>query len=142
MIALTLPGRDAEPSFTEPWHAQAFAAAVALSKAEFFTWSEWVDVFAAEIAREPQRQGENSEAAYYRQWLAALEKLLVERGLATGKEISATAEDWRRSYLHTPHGKPVHLRRDLPEISVAAQHDHDHEHRRFAIPVAVDPGSR
>lgn len=54
-------------------------------------------MFAAEIAREPPRQGENSEAAYYRQWLAALEKLLVERRLATGKEISATAEDWRRS---------------------------------------------
>jgi nitrile hydratase accessory protein len=60
-----------QPSFTEPWHAQAFAAAVAPSEAGFFTWSEWVDLFAAEIAREPQRQGENSEAAYYRQWLAA-----------------------------------------------------------------------
>jgi nitrile hydratase accessory protein len=144
MIPLAFPGRDEGPSFAEPWHAQAFAAAVALSKAGFFTWSEWVDVFAAEIAREPHRQGEESEAAYYRQWLAALEKLLVERGLATGKEISSTAEDWRRSYLHTPHGKPVHLRRALPEISFAPEddHHHHHEHRRFAIPVAVDPGSR
>jgi nitrile hydratase accessory protein len=142
MIPPTLPGRDEEPSFAEPWHAQAFAAAIALSKAGFFTWSEWVDVFAAEIAREPQYQGENSEAAYYRQWLAALEKLLVERGLATGKEISATVEDWRRSYLHTPHGKPVHLRRDLPEISVPTQHDHHHEHRWSAVPAAVDPASR
>jgi nitrile hydratase accessory protein len=142
MIPFASPGRDDGPSFAEPWHAQAFAAAVALSKAGFFTWSEWVDVFAAEIAREPQRPGEDNDAAYYRQWLAALEKLLVERGLATGKEISATAEDWRRSYLQTPHGKPVHLRRDLPDISVTVEDDIHHEHRASAVPVTVDPASR
>jgi nitrile hydratase accessory protein len=141
MTLPALPGRNGAPRFAEPWHAEAFAAVVALSKAGVFSWSEWVDVFAAAIAHEPQRQGEESGAAYYRQWLAALETLLVKRGLATSKEIGSTAEHWRRSYLHTPHGKPVHLRRDLPEISIAAEDDHPHERRTFAIPVAVDPAS-
>jgi nitrile hydratase accessory protein len=142
MIPFALPGRDGAPSFAEPWHAEAFAAAVALSKAGLFTWSEWVDVFVAEIAREPQRPGEGSEAAYYRQWLGALERLLAERGLATGQEIGATAEDWRRSYLHTPHGKPVHLRRDLPNIFMTDENLIHHEHRASAIPMTVDPASQ
>jgi len=30
-----------EPVFAEPWQAHAFALAVKLSEAGFFTWSEW-----------------------------------------------------------------------------------------------------
>ena len=48
----------------------------------------------------------------------ALERLLSERSLMTAEEIGASAEDWRRSYLHTPHGKPVNLRRNLPDIAM------------------------
>jgi nitrile hydratase accessory protein len=81
MIVPDLPGRAGSPSFTEPWHAQAFAAVVALNEAGYFTWAEWVEIFSAEIAREPQHDGEESEAAYYRQWLTALERLIANRGL-------------------------------------------------------------
>jgi nitrile hydratase accessory protein len=76
MIVPDLPGRAGTPNFTEPWHAQAFGAVVTLNRAGCFTWAEWVEIFSAEIAREPQRDGEESEAAYYRQWLAAFERLL------------------------------------------------------------------
>ena len=86
MISLALPGRMGPPSFAEPWHAQAFAAVVTLSQAGRFTWTEWVNALAAEIARAPQRQGEESEAAYYRQWLAALERLLSGSNLMTAEE--------------------------------------------------------
>ena len=141
MIAFPLLGRTGPPSFAEPWHAQAFAAVVALSHAECFTWTEWVSAFAAEIARAPQRQGEEGEAAYYRQWLAALERLLSERSLMTAEEIGTTAEDWRRSYLHTPHGKPVNLRRNLPDIAMPEGDDHPHHQERTkpAAPVTIDP---
>ena len=140
MISLALPGRMGPPSFAEPWHAQAFAAVVTLSQAGRFTWTEWVNALAAEIARAPQRQGEESEAAYYRQWLAALERLLSERNLMTAEEICAAAEDWRRSYLHTPHGKPVNLRRNLPDIAMPEADDHHHRKRAMpATPVTIDP---
>jgi nitrile hydratase accessory protein len=139
MIPLALPGRAGPPSFAEPWHAQAFATAVALSKAGCFTWTEWVSAFAAEIAGAPQRQREDGEAAYYRQWLATLERLLSERSLVTAEEIGATAEDWRRSYLHTPHGKPVDLRRDLPDLTMPDGDDHHDEHTTSAAPVTIDP---
>jgi nitrile hydratase accessory protein len=144
MIGPGLPGHAGTPSFVEPWHAQAFAAVVALNQAGRFTWAEWVEIFSAEIAREPQRDGEESEAAYYRQWLAAFERLPADRSLVLAEEITATADDWRRTYLHTPHGKPVYLRRDLPDIPTTVQHSHHdrhHERRHSATPAAVHPGS-
>jgi nitrile hydratase accessory protein len=141
MIVPDLPGRAGPPSFTEPWHAQAFAAVVALNQAGHFTWAEWVEIFSAEIAHEPQRDGEESEEAYYRQWLAALERLIANRGLVLAEEITATANHWRRSYLHTPHGKPVGLRRDLSDVPTPAGHVHHHRHRNSTTPVAVHPGS-
>ena len=65
------------PAFAEPWMAQVFACAVHLSRQGLFTWNEWVDVFSAEIKARPQQPGEAANAAYYRQWLAALETMLA-----------------------------------------------------------------
>jgi nitrile hydratase accessory protein len=143
MTVPDLPGRAGTPSFTEPWHAQAFGGVVTLNRAGCFTWAEWVEIFSAEIAREPQRDGEESEAAYYRQWLAAFERLLADRTLVLDEEITATADHWRRSYLQTPHDKPVCLRRDLPDIPTPVGHGHHHhqERRNSATPLAVHPGS-
>ena len=42
--------RDAgEPVFAEPWQAQAFALAIKLSEAGWFTWVEWAAALAQEI---------------------------------------------------------------------------------------------
>jgi nitrile hydratase accessory protein len=111
MIRPGLRAHAGTPSFVEPWHAQAFAAVVTFNQAGRFTWAEWVEIFSAEIAGEPQCDGEENEAAYYRQWLAAFERLLADRGLVLAEEIT-TADDWRQSYLRTPHGRPVCLGRD------------------------------
>src|SRR5215470_13571541 len=64
------------PAFAEPWMAQAFACTVHLSRRGLFTWNEWVDVFSTEIKTHPQRSGEAANAAYYRQWLVALETMV------------------------------------------------------------------
>lgn len=141
MTSPGLPGRAGAPSFIEPWHAQAFAAVVALNQAGRFTWAEWIEIFSGEIARAPQGEGEESEAAYFRQWVAALERTLNLRGLVLATEVDRTAEDWRRSYLHTPHGKPVYLRRTLSDIPTTVghvRHDHDREGGSKAAPVAID----
>jgi hypothetical protein len=42
-----------------------------------------------------------------------LEKLLAARNIATTSDIAKMAEHWRQSYLHTPHGRPVDLHRNL-----------------------------
>src|SRR4030088_3524799 len=68
-------------TFGAPWQAQAFALVVQLNKTGHFGWDEWVRVFSREIARSPSRAGENENDTYYRQWLDALEQIVVERGL-------------------------------------------------------------
>src|ERR1700751_6404696 len=82
------------PAFAEPWMAQAFACTVPLSRQGLFTWNEWVDVFGAEIKTRPQQSGEAANAAYYRQWLAALETMVRLKGAASTAEISERKETW------------------------------------------------
>lgn len=96
-----------EPVFAEPWQAEAFAMTVTLHQAGRFTWTEWADALGAEIKR-----GGDSDAGgarYYEFWLAALEKIVTAKGLASQADIDATTEAWREAYLHTPHGQPVAL---------------------------------
>ncbi len=125
---MTVQEPKAPPSFAEPWQAQAFATAVHLSRSGLFAWSDWVAVFSAEIAAHPQRADEDSDTAYYRQWLAALETILAAKGVLGPAEIAEMTEHWRRSYLHTPHGQPIELRRDLTDGPDEDDHDHHHHH--------------
>src|SRR4051794_2506907 len=51
-----LPHDDHGPVFAEPWQAQAFALAVRLSAQGHFTWTEWADALAAELAAAVERE--------------------------------------------------------------------------------------
>lgn len=106
---------DAPPSpdapFAAPWQAEAFACAVELSRKGLYAWTEWVEVFSAEIAAHPTQSDESDGDAYYRQWLAALETLVRRKGAASGVELDERRERWREAYLRTPHGQPVELSR-------------------------------
>lgn len=134
-LGLVLPPDDGSgPVFPELWQAEVLATTVAMSQRGVFSWKEWVECFSAEITTQPQRPDEDANAAYYRQWLAALERMLCERGLTSDLEVAETTEHWRRSYLHTEHGRPVQFRRDLPPVGF---HDHDHHHGQDMKPAPV-----
>ena len=142
---LATPAGDKEFAFAEPWQAETLATTVELSRRGVFTWKQWVERFSTEIRDNPQREGEDANTAYYRQWLAALEQLLASLGIADSRQIDAAQEDWRRSYLHTEHGKPVQFRRGLAPVDADIDHHH-HHHDHGAIhpnPVAIcSPKSR
>lgn len=121
------------PGFAEPWQAEAYAVAHALAAHGLYTWSEWTSTFSAEIAARPQQADEGVEAAYFRQWLAALEQLLVARGVCTADDIARLATRWRLAYLNTPHGQAVELAH--AEVPCAST---PHPVERGA-PVAVSP---
>ena len=93
-----------EPVFGEPWEAQAFALAVALHERGVFTWSEWSAALAAEIA--------GGGATYYQHWLAALEKLVVAKGIADPAALARHHRAWERAAHRTPHGSPIRLERE------------------------------
>lgn len=104
------PAGDAGPVFREPWEAQAFALAVELSEAGHFTWAEWAAALGAEIEAARAAGDPDLGDTYYRHWLAALERLVSEKGIAGRADLRARRDAWERAYLDTPHGQPVRLK--------------------------------
>jgi len=102
--------RDGDgPVFAEPWQAQAFALTLKLHEAGHFTWSEWAEALGAEIDAARARGDPDLGDTYYRHWLAALERLAAEKGLAQSGELDVRKAAWKRAFLSTPHGQPVVL---------------------------------
>ncbi len=97
-------------TFAEPWQAQAFALAVRLSEEGHFTWKEWTEALAAEIAEATARGEADDGSRYYEQWLAALEKIVKAKGMLDQQALAVRKDEWADAYRHTPHGKPVELK--------------------------------
>jgi len=109
--------RDADgPAFAEPWQAQAFALAVRLSEKGHFTWKEWAAALAAELRAAADRGESDDGSRYYEHWLGALERLVVEKGLATTEVLRARKDDWSAAYAATPHGVPVELQSNNTDL--------------------------
>lgn len=89
---------------------------VALHERGLFTWSEWAERLSGEVKR-PEAASDGSD--YYERWLAALERLLAEKGFAPRVEVDAVAAAWERAAHATPHGMPILLEND-PERSHGA----------------------
>ena len=106
-----IPRDESGPVFAEPWQAQAFALAVKLSGQGYFTWKEWAAALAEEIKAASARGEVDDGTHYYEYWLAALERLVTQRGLTDAGALAERKEAWADAYRHTPHGKPVELRR-------------------------------
>lgn len=97
------------PVFSEPWQAEAFAMTVALHERGLFSWTEWAERLSAEV-KKPGAATDGSD--YYERWLAALERLLTEKGFAGRDEVDTVAAAWERAAHATPHGKPIVLEND------------------------------
>ena len=98
-------------AFEEPWQAEAFALTVGLHAGGVFSWPEWSQTLAREIAECAERGTED----YFGCWLNALESLLTEKGVATRSELSELSAAWREAYRTTAHGQPVRLDRAATE---------------------------
>lgn len=72
--------------FHDLWERKAFALAVSLCEQGLFQWDEFRDRLIAEIAAAERATGPHAPTSafpsYYESWLAALEKLLSEKGIA------------------------------------------------------------
>lgn len=105
-------GDDGAPVFRAPWEAQAFAMTLALHARGLFTWPEWATVLAAEIKRAQAAGDPDDGSTYYRHWLAAVERLVVEKGVATSKALDECRAAWDRAAHATPHGQAIILQND------------------------------
>jgi nitrile hydratase accessory protein len=112
-LAAALPSlpRDAGgPVFREPWEAQAFAMTLALYRRGLFTWSEWAATLAGEIKRAQAAGDPDRGDTYYQHWLAALERLVAEKGVADRASLARYRDAWDHAADRTPHGTPIELR--------------------------------
>ena len=110
-----IPGipRDTDgPVFREPWEAQAFAMTLALYERGLFTWSEWAAALAAEIKRAQAGGDPDTGETYYSHWLAALERLVADKGVTTEATLHRYRDAWDHACDRTPHGQPIELRPD------------------------------
>jgi nitrile hydratase accessory protein len=105
-----LPHDEQGPVFREPWEAQAFAMALALQQRGLFTWSEWAAALGAEIKRAQHAGDPDTGETYYRHWLATLERLVAEKGVASEEVLARYRDAWERAADRTPHGTPIELR--------------------------------
>ncbi|MDH4988825.1 nitrile hydratase accessory protein [Aminobacter anthyllidis] len=108
-----LPAGMEEPVFSEPWQAEAFAMVVALHERGLFTWAEWAERLSTEV-KKPDAASDGSD--YYGRWLAALERLMAEKGFAGHDEVDAVAAAWERAAHATPHGQPILLENDPESV--------------------------
>ena len=130
-IAADAPGLaaledEATPAFHAPWQARAFAVAVALSEDGTYDWEAFQERLVAEIERDDgpavPDDGAAAEDGYYRRWLAALERLLVEDGVLESGELTDRAREFAdgdRDASEWVEGEHDHGTHD---------HSHDHDH--------------
>jgi nitrile hydratase accessory protein len=105
-----IPRDDDGPVFREPWEAQAFAMALTLHERGLFTWNEWAATLADEIKRAQAKGDPDTGETYYRHWLATLERLVAEKGVASPATLRRYHDAWDHAADRTPHGSPIELR--------------------------------
>jgi nitrile hydratase accessory protein len=78
--AVALPRDNGELVFSAPWEARALAMAVAVVERLALPWDEFRSRLISAIATDPSRP-------YYESWAAALEQLVLARGLASARAL-------------------------------------------------------
>ncbi|MBT9370974.1 nitrile hydratase accessory protein [Rhizobium sp. CSW-27] len=100
---------EGDPVFAEPWQAEVFAITVHLHERGLFTWPEW----ASHLTLEVHRAGRAEDGSdYFEAWVAALTRLLAEKGVADETLVLALQQSWQRAAEATPHGQPIQLEND------------------------------
>lgn len=124
-----LPELDADITFEAPWQARAFGLAVAFTDAAGLDWEAFQSRLVDEVGAD-RAEGE-PEAVYYRQWLAALESLLVEEGHFDEGELADRVTEFAagdRTAHEFVEGDPHGHADALPEGHAEGSHGHHHDH--------------
>ena len=96
-----IPRRNGEPVFDEPWESRIFGAAVVLCEQGLFQWDEFRERLITKIAAaDAQTAASADPAAYYEHFLAALEDLLLDKGLCVSDEIARRIEIESTEFEH------------------------------------------
>jgi nitrile hydratase accessory protein len=106
----SIPRDESGPVFRAPWEAHAFAMALALYEKGLFAWSEWAAMLGEEIKKAQVAGDPDIGETYYCHWLAALERMVAERGVTSRQSLAQHFSAWQRAAGRTPHGRPIELK--------------------------------
>ena len=114
-IALVVWSDVYSPSavFEMPWHAEIFAMTVHLHKEGLFSWPDWTERFSDALARAGAHYNLNGSNDYYNVWLDTFVQFIAEKGITSEPAIDFMSEKWREAYVHTPHGMPVTIAKEI-----------------------------
>jgi nitrile hydratase accessory protein len=143
----SLPDVDVDRTFTAPWQARIFGLAVALTDSEDLDWERFQSRLVDEIdgesgagsdvatgSADARKAARAQEGAYYREWLAALERLLVEDGYLDPGDLTDRVDEFEggdRTAHEFVDGDPRAHTEQLPEDHAEGgdhSHEHGHEH--------------
>ena len=105
----SMPRDEEGPVFREPWEAQAFSMTLMLYEQGHFTWREWTECLGAEITAAEERGDPDLGDTYYLHWLAAIEKMVAEKGIVEADTLLRRKDEWDVAARTTPHGQPILL---------------------------------
>ncbi|RAI44028.1 nitrile hydratase accessory protein [Rhodoplanes roseus] len=106
---MAIPRDGDGPLFRARWEALAFVLAMMLEQRRAFTWTEWAQSFGTEIRRAHKA---GTGETYFEAWLAALERIVAEKGLADRATLTRYQHAWDQAAARTPAGAPIELRPD------------------------------
>jgi nitrile hydratase accessory protein len=104
-----LPCDAQGPVFAEPWQAHAFALTLRLHERGLFGWDEWARYLSEAIGDARADGDPDLGDTYYRHWVVALERLLLDKRVAPPLLLASLRQAWRLAAEKTPHGEPVRL---------------------------------
>lgn len=105
-----LPEQAGELQFETPWQARAFSLVITMYRQGMLEWSEFQSRLIEEV-QDRDHDDETLESVYYRQWMDAFQKLLVDKGICEPGEIEQRAAEFRSGA------------RDASEFVVGASHN-------------------
>ena len=74
-----------------------------------FSWKDWAEHLSAEIAAGRERGNPDCGDTYYYHWLAAVEKLVAKKGLASANELGRHKRQWDVAARNTSRGQFIEL---------------------------------
>ena len=99
-----LPLDEEGPVFQAPWQAQAFALVLGLHREGVFSWQEWAEELGASISKAQEAGDADLGDTYYEHWLAALEKISIDKGLASSSKLLEKKQEAHETHQKLHHG--------------------------------------
>ena len=104
-----LPRKNGELVFDALWEGRVFGMAVALNDQGAYPWRDFRDQLVERIS---EADASGDESTYYERFLAAFERLALEKGLVTNDELekrtqeyaSGERDDFEDDHDHGEHG--------------------------------------